>query len=358
MPLDANSQGVGVPDTPATPISSLDLANAQALVGTVSQIRQSLSADNNAIITQINAIATAVTQKLLGGVAGTTANAVMRTKSLSSGSSAGSIQNSLVTIDNSGNTIIPARLQDASEIVSPSGSNTGVTTDGSLKSFQVLGTSGPTSGGLFGRWSADTGASNIFLYKSRATSIGSHTSGAVTSGDQLGALFFYGDDGTGDFSAAEIRALVDGTVSAGTIPMRLEFLTAPSGDSPTIRYTIDNTGNSKFSFSAAFTPRGTLTDAATIAWDARANQVAKVLLTSGVGATRVLGAPTNLLDGGTYILFVTQSSTGSNALTYNAVYKWPGGLAPVLSTANNAVDILTFVSDGTNMYGVAQKGFA
>jgi hypothetical protein len=101
-----------------------------------------------------------------------------------------------------------------------------------------------------------------------------------------------------------------------------------------------------------------LTDAATITWNAATQQVAKVLLTSAVGATRVLGAPSNLVDGGTYILKVTQSSTGSNALTYNAVYKWPGGVAPVLSTANNAVDILTFYSDGTNMYGVAQKTFS
>lgn len=101
-----------------------------------------------------------------------------------------------------------------------------------------------------------------------------------------------------------------------------------------------------------------LTDAATITWNLATQQVANVLLTSGVGATRVLGAPSNMVNGGTYILRVVQSATGSNALTYNAVYKWPGGVAPVLSTANNAVDILTFISDGTNMYGVAQKAFS
>lgn len=101
-----------------------------------------------------------------------------------------------------------------------------------------------------------------------------------------------------------------------------------------------------------------LTDASTITWNASTQQVAKVLLTAAVGATRALGAPSNLVDGGTYILRVTQSSTGSNALTYNAVYKWPGGVAPTLSTANNAIDILTFISDGTNMYGVSQLAFA
>ena len=83
-----------------------------------------------------------------------------------------------------------------------------------------------------------------------------------------------------------------------------------------------------------------------------------MLLTAAVVGTRALGAPSNLVSGFTFILVVQLSCGGSNALTYNAVYKWPGGTAPTLSTANNAIDILTFVSDGTNMYGVAQKAFA
>lgn len=98
----------------------------------------------------------------------------------------------------------------------------------------------------------------------------------------------------------------------------------------------------------------TLTDATTISWDASVNQVTSVTLTDN----RTLGAPTNLVDGGTYILIVKQDATGSRTLAYNAVFKFPGGTAPTLSTDANAVDILTFVSDGTNMYGAAQLGFA
>jgi len=98
----------------------------------------------------------------------------------------------------------------------------------------------------------------------------------------------------------------------------------------------------------------TLTDAATISWDVATAQVAKVTL----GDNRTLGAPTNLVDGGTYILRVIQDGTGSRTLAYNAVFKWPGGTTPTLSTAASAIDILTFISDGTNMYGVAQKAFA
>lgn len=101
-----------------------------------------------------------------------------------------------------------------------------------------------------------------------------------------------------------------------------------------------------------------LTDAASIAWNLNTAQAATLLMTSTVGATRVLANPTNLKNGGTYTLKITQSSTGSNALTYGNLYKWPSGSAPTLSTANNAVDIITFLSDGTNMYGVAQFAFS
>ena len=97
-----------------------------------------------------------------------------------------------------------------------------------------------------------------------------------------------------------------------------------------------------------------LTDAATISWNLQTQQVAKVTL----GGNRTLDAPSNMVDGFTYILRVIQDGTGSRTLAYNAVFKWPGGVAPVLSTAANAIDILTFISDGTNMYGVAQKAFA
>lgn len=98
----------------------------------------------------------------------------------------------------------------------------------------------------------------------------------------------------------------------------------------------------------------TLTDAATISWDVSINQVAQVTL----GGNRTLANPTNLVAGGTYILIVTQDATGTRTLAYGANYKWPGGTVPVLSAGAGAVDILTFISNGTNLYGVAQYAFA
>jgi len=97
-----------------------------------------------------------------------------------------------------------------------------------------------------------------------------------------------------------------------------------------------------------------LSDGANISWDASANQVCEVTL----AGNRTLDNPTNMVDGGTYILFVKQDATGSRTLSYGANYLWPSGAAPTLSTGANAVDILYFVSDGTNMYGTFIGNFS
>lgn len=98
----------------------------------------------------------------------------------------------------------------------------------------------------------------------------------------------------------------------------------------------------------------TLTDAANIAWNLNTAQAAKVTL----AGNRTLDNPTNMKAGGTYILRVIQDGAGSRTLAYGAAYKWPGGTAPTLSTGGGAVDILTFVSDGTSMFGVSQLNFS
>tara|TARA_B100000519_G_scaffold187173_1_gene183715 strand:+ start:28 stop:606 length:579 start_codon:yes stop_codon:yes gene_type:complete len=99
----------------------------------------------------------------------------------------------------------------------------------------------------------------------------------------------------------------------------------------------------------------TLTDAATIQWDLTKNQVTTVTL----GGNRVLAAPTGQRAGSTYVLITKQDSSGSRTLnTTDPTYKFPGGTSPTLSTGANAVDVLTFVSDGTSMFGVSQLNFS
>jgi hypothetical protein len=98
----------------------------------------------------------------------------------------------------------------------------------------------------------------------------------------------------------------------------------------------------------------TLTDGANIAWNLNTGQTATVVL----GGNRTLDNPTNMKDGASYALLVKQDATGGRTLTYGTAYKWPGGTPPTLSTGANAVDLLTFYSDGTNMYGTNLLNFS
>jgi hypothetical protein len=95
----------------------------------------------------------------------------------------------------------------------------------------------------------------------------------------------------------------------------------------------------------------TLTDAATISWDASANQVTSVTL----AGDRTFAAPTNMVDGGVYVLTVIQDATGTRVPSWNAVFKFAAATAPTLTTTASAKDILVFLSDGTNMYEIGRS---
>jgi len=94
----------------------------------------------------------------------------------------------------------------------------------------------------------------------------------------------------------------------------------------------------------------TLTDATTVAWDTESNQVTSVTLT----ANRIMGTPTNLVDGGFYALTVVQGA-GGQTLVWNTVFKWPDATAPTLSTGAAARDEFVFRSDGTNLYEIGRS---
>ena len=98
----------------------------------------------------------------------------------------------------------------------------------------------------------------------------------------------------------------------------------------------------------------TLSDGANIAWDLSQNQVVSVTL----GGNRTLDNPTNQKDGATYIITIKQDATGSRTLSFGGAYQFPGGTAPTLTAAANSEDVLTFVSDGTNMKGIFQGDFS
>jgi len=57
-------------------------------------------------------------------------------------------------------------------------------------------------------------------------------------------------------------------------------------------------------------------------------------------------------------LMLVQDGTGGRTVTWPATIKWPGGTAPTLSTAANAVDIISILYDGTNYYATSSLNFS
>lgn len=90
-----------------------------------------------------------------------------------------------------------------------------------------------------------------------------------------------------------------------------------------------------------------------IVWDLNANPVGFVVLANG---SNILSALNQV--GGNYFpyrLTIIQPSSGSpGTIVWPANFLFAGGVAPNLSTGNNAIDILSFVSDGQNMYLVEE----
>jgi hypothetical protein len=62
-------------------------------------------------------------------------------------------------------------------------------------------------------------------------------------------------------------------------------------------------------------------------------------------------------SGAIYTMIVKQSNGGSNTITWDSTYKWEAGSAPTLTIANGSVDIITFICDGTSLYGLIAKDF-
>jgi hypothetical protein len=106
--------------------------------------------------------------------------------------------------------------------------------------------------------------------------------------------------------------------------------------------TTKGTGLIKFNDGAYF-PEATLTDGATITWDASVAPVAKVTL----GGNRTLSAPTNSVAGQFIALTVIQDGTGSRTLTFNSAYEFTADTAPTLTTTASKADLFVFKYNGT-----------
>lgn len=87
-------------------------------------------------------------------------------------------------------------------------------------------------------------------------------------------------------------------------------------------------------------------------------------LTNGTVLTATLTASTpctftmpTATAGKSFVLILTQAATGMTTATFTSV-KYPGGTAPTITATASAVDILSFVSNGTVWYGNYAQAFA
>lgn len=167
--------------------------------------------------------------------------------------------------------------------------------------------------------------------------------GAATNGNALGGIATSTSTVLNlAVSTTGISSLRMGHGTAPSAPVDGDFWTTTGGAFVRI-----NGGTQQFTVAMQ-----TLTDGATITWDTALGNLAKVTL----GGNRTMAAPTNAGDSN-YVLHVIQGG-GGNTLAWNAVFKWPLGVIPVLSTGAGARDVFSFTKDGSNWYGSILKGMA
>ena len=95
----------------------------------------------------------------------------------------------------------------------------------------------------------------------------------------------------------------------------------------------------------------TLTDQATVTWDASTQDVCKLTL----GGNRTMAAPTNNSTGQFISILVIQDGTGSRTLSFNAVYEFASDTAPTLTTTANLGDVFVFRYNGSKWIEVGRN---
>lgn len=162
---------------------------------------------------------------------GTPAFASMSTANLSFDSTA----NTIASTNTNGNIFLSAN-GTGSYIIGAAG---GANPDGAFSGLKNVGVPG-TRGGYYAQYQFTNNAtgSQFVLGKSRSTSIGSFVT--VQSGDTLGQVSGFGDDGTTFSLSSRISLLAQGTISSGIVPGQITLATANTSGSLTTAMTISN----------------------------------------------------------------------------------------------------------------------
>jgi hypothetical protein len=96
----------------------------------------------------------------------------------------------------------------------------------------------------------------------------------------------------------------------------------------------------------------TLTDGATVTIDMQSGVNWILTATSGIGNTRLLANPTNVITGRSGVVIYKQDVTGGRALTFGA--NWVFTVAPVINTAPNAVTVIFYSAETASIIRATQ----
>jgi len=114
-------------------------------------------------------------------------------------------------------------------------------------------------------------------------------------------------------------------------------LTDETGTGAAVFATAPTIAGATFTGNAQTTPVVVTFSATAMAIDCALSNVYTIAMTANVTTAMTFS---NLKDGQTINVFITQDATGSRTMTWPASFKWPGASAGVLSTGANDVDLL------------------
>lgn len=216
------------------------------------------------------------------------------------------------------------------------GSTTSYGIGGSALNMQNHATS--VNGISLTRWGGGTAtqASYLIFGKSRGGAVGTY--GAVVSGDDLGNIWFAGDDGTDiNQRAVDIIVQVDGTVANNSVPGRIVFKTTPvSGTAPVERMRITNGGAiiAAQGAPASFAAAGTLT---------AANALTRIITASGTTYSLTLDTGTNWEAG-------VASWTADTAVDFSIISTASGTVTVATATGWTLVGTMTVAAGASAQF--------